>query len=71
VLLAHQQRDRLELRAHRGRHTAAVGGGLHVTDRAGEHRDDVVAITDATLGPRRGTASACPALAWSGHKFLL
>jgi len=40
-------------------------------DRAGEHRDDVVAITDATLGPRRGTASACPALAWSGHKFLL
>ena len=71
ALLAQQQGDGLELRAHGGRHAAALGGRLDLTDGSGEHLDDVATVADASLIPRGGTASARLALAWSSHKLLL
>ena len=59
VLLAHQQCDDLELRAHRGRHAAALGGRLDLTDGAGEHRDDVVAGRGRVAGSA-GRYGECP-----------
>ena len=71
TLLAQQQGDGLELRAHGRRHAAAPGGRLDLADGSGEHRDDVAAVADASLLPRGGTASARLALAWSSHRLLL
>ena len=71
VLLAHKQCDDLELRAHRGRHAAALDSCLHLADGAGEHRDDVLGVADASLLPRGGTASARLTPAWSSHRLLL
>jgi hypothetical protein len=71
ALVPQQQGDRLELHAHGGRHPTALGGRFDLTDRSGEHRDDVVGVADPSLVPRGGTPSAGPALAWSGHELLL
>jgi len=58
VLLAHKQCDDLELRAHRWRHAATLDSCFHLTHGAGEHRDDVLGVADASLLPRSGMASA-------------
>ena len=42
ALLAHQQRDGLELRAHGGVTRSALDGRLDLAHGAGEHRDDAV-----------------------------
>jgi hypothetical protein len=71
VLLAHQQGDRLELRAHRGLHGAAPDGRLDLADGAREQGDDVLAVPPASLVARRSTASARLVLASSSHRPLL
>jgi hypothetical protein len=71
TLVPQQQGDGLELRAHGRRHPAAPGSRLDLTDSPGEHRDDIAAVTDASLLPRGATASARLALAWSSHRLLL
>jgi hypothetical protein len=73
TFLAHQHGDDLELGAHGRQHATALGSRLDLAHGAGEHRDDadVVAIADASLAPRRGTASARLALATWGHRLLL
>src|ERR1700730_2274742 len=71
ALVPQQQGDGLELRTHGRRHAAAPSSRLDLTDSSGEHRDDVVAVVDASLLPRGGTASARRALAWSSHRLLL
>jgi hypothetical protein len=63
ALVPQQQGDGLELGAHGGGHPAALGRRLDLTGGPGEHRDDVAAMTDPSLLPRGGTASACLALA--------
>jgi hypothetical protein len=70
MLPSHQQGHGLELRAHARRHPAALDGGLHLADGAGEHRDDVL-VAVAPLVARSGAAGAAPALAWSSHELLL
>ena len=72
ALVAHQQGDDLELRAHRGRHGSALDGGLDLAHGAGEHRDDalVVEVAGTTLSRRR-TANARLALASSSQELLL
>ena len=69
ALLADEQRDDLELGAHRGHHAAALDGGLDLAHGAGEHRDDalVVEVAHPTLGARGGAAGAGLALASSSH----
>jgi hypothetical protein len=67
ALVAQQQRDRLELRARRGRHPAVAQGGLDLPDGAGEHRHDVVAVAAATSVARGATASPGLGLASSSH----
>src|SRR5437660_7820850 len=68
ALVPQQQGDGLELGAHGRRHAAALGSRLDLTGVSGEYRDDVVAVADASLIPRGGTASAHLALAWSSQK---
>src|ERR1700736_2027473 len=70
-LVPQQQGDGLELRAHGGRHAAALGSRLDLTGVSGEHRHDVAVVADASLIPRGGTASARLALAWSSQRLLL
>jgi hypothetical protein len=70
TLVPQQQGDGLELRAHGRRHAAAPGSRLDLTDRSGEHRNDIAAVV-ASLLPRGATASAYLALAWSNHRLLL
>jgi hypothetical protein len=67
ALVPQQHRDRLELRAHDGRHPAASHGLLDFADGAGQLREDVAAATGAPLLPRDGAASARLALACSSH----
>src|SRR6266436_10073612 len=71
TLVPQQQGDGLELRAHGRCHAAAPGSRLDLTNGAGEYRDDIAAVVDASLLPRGGTASARLALAWSSHRLLL
>src|SRR5277367_5836324 len=71
ALVAQQQGDGLELRAHGRRHAAAPGSRLDLTDGSGEHGDDIAAVVDASLLPRVATASARLALAWLNHRLLL
>jgi hypothetical protein len=71
ALLAQQQGDGLELRAHGRRDTAALGGRLDLTDGSSEHHDDVATMADPSLVSRGGPASARLALAWSCHRLLL
>jgi hypothetical protein len=71
ALVPQQQGDGLELRAHGRRHAAAPGSRLDLTDGPGEHRDDIVAVVDASLLAWGGTASARLTLAWSSHRLLL
>src|ERR1700677_3525433 len=71
ALVPQQQGDGLEFRPHGRRHAAAPGRRLDLTGGSGEHRDDVIAVVDAPLLPRGGTASTGLALAWSSHRLLL
>src|SRR5882672_7551296 len=71
ALVPQQQGDGLELRAHGGRHAAALGSRLDLTGASREHRHDVAVVADASLIPRGGTASARLALAWSSQRLLL
>src|SRR5689334_24735431 len=71
TLIPQQQGDGLELRAHGGRHAAALGGRLDLTGVSGKHRHDIAVVADASLIPRGGTASARLALAWSSQRLLL
>jgi hypothetical protein len=70
ALLAQQQGDGLELRAHRRRHAAALDGRLDLADGSGQRGEDVAGLADPSLLPR-ATASARLALAWSSHVLLL
>ena len=65
ALLAQQQRDGLELRAHRRRHAAALGGRLDLADGAGEHRDDVA--VGRTRRWLRGALRRAPVWRWPGR----
>src|SRR6185437_10130505 len=58
TLIPQQQGDGLELRAHGGRHAAALGSRLDLTGVSGKHRHDIAVVADASLIPRGGTASA-------------
>src|SRR4029077_19365938 len=71
TLIPQQQGDGLELRAHGGRHAAALGSRLDLTGVSGKHRHDIAVVADASLIPRGGTASARLALAWSSQRLLL
>jgi hypothetical protein len=71
TLIAQQQGDGLELRAHGRRHATALGSRLDLTGVSGEHRHDIAVVADASLIPRGGTASAHLALAWSSQRLLL
>src|ERR1700750_222528 len=71
TLIPQQQGDGLELRAHGGRHAAALGSRLHLTGVPGKHRHDIAVVADASLIPRGGTASARLALAWASQRLLL
>jgi hypothetical protein len=72
-LLASQQCDDLELRAHGGQHGSSLDGSLDLAHRAGEHRHDavLVAASVTSLTGRRSTASGRSALAPSNHALLL
>ena len=73
ALLAHQQGDDLELRAHRRHHRPALDCCLDLAYGAREHRDDalVVEVADPTPVSGRRTASALLARASSSHRLLL
>jgi hypothetical protein len=71
TFIPQQQGDGLELRAHGGRHAAALGSRLDLTGVSGKHRHDIAVVADASLIPRGGTASARLALAWSSQRLLL
>ena len=70
-LLAHEQRDDLELRAHRGRHPAALHGRLDLAHDPREHRHDAVLVVVARPSLMCGAAACACLLGWSTQTVLL
>ncbi len=69
-LLAHEQGDDLELRAHRGLGRSPPDGGLHLADDPGEHRDDALVVVRAGALGAGGMASRGLTLALTSQEHL-